>query len=137
MHLHFFLRFHTEPGQTLWMNTKSMAGIGEPDVKELPLKYLNSEAWELELDITQGQKNFQYSYFLKTAEGIIVNEGETARQVYLQNSNVAAIDIIDTWNHTGEYENIFFTRPFSEYYFINFIKRRKQKKDLNPVSCFV
>ncbi|TMI62857.1 MAG: 4-alpha-glucanotransferase [Bacteroidetes bacterium] len=136
MHLHFFLRFHTELGQTLWMNIKSMAGIGELDVKELPLKYLNSEAWELELDITQGQKNFQYSYFLKTAEGIIVNEGETARQVYLQNSNVAAIDIIDTWNHTGEYENIFFTRPFSEVLFHKLHKEKKTKKGFESGQLF-
>lgn len=136
MHLHFFLRFHTEFGQTLWMSIKSVAGIGEPEVKELPLKYLNTEAWELELDIFPEQKNFQYSYFLKTVEGIIVNEGETARQVYLQNSNVAAIDIIDTWNHTGEYENTFFTRPFSEVLFHKFHKEKKAKKGFETGQLF-
>jgi 4-alpha-glucanotransferase len=136
MRLHFFLRFSTKFGETLWMNIRSGPTDNGAGAKEVQMKYLNTEAWELEMDTPPDQKYFYYSYFLKTIEGIVVNEGETARQVYLQNAEVTVIDIIDTWNHAGEYENVFFTRPFREVLFHKFHKEKKIKKGAGSGQWF-
>jgi 4-alpha-glucanotransferase len=113
-----------------------MNAAGEQEIKELKLNYLSNEAWGLEIDTAPGQKYFQYNYFLKTKEGIIVNEGETTRQINLDKATVAAIDIIDTWNHAGEYENTFFTAPFSEVLFSGYHKEKKDKSKLDGGQLF-
>lgn len=127
MHLHFLLRFHTKYGQTLWMTIDPAAGNGQAPQREVALQFLNNDFWELKLEIPPAQTEFHYNYFLKTVEGIIVNEGEVRRQLVIDSKKISSVEIIDTWNHAGEYENTFYTAPFSNVLFKKYHKEKKVK----------
>lgn len=127
MHLHFLLRFQTQYGQTLFMTIDPDTQNGETRAKDVVLQYLNKDFWELKLEIPPTQKQFRYTYFLKTAEGIIVNEGETCRQLLIAGEKTDSIEIIDTWNYAGEYENTFYTSPFKNVLFKKHHKEKKEK----------
>ena len=75
---------------------------GESRAKDVALQYLDKDFWELKLEIPSTQKGFQYTYFLKTPEGIIVNEGETCRHLLIDGKKINSVEIIDTWNYAGE-----------------------------------
>ena len=126
MHVYFLLRFHTQYGQTLWMTIDPDTRNGESRARDVALQYLDKDFWELKLEIPSTQKVLHYTYFLKTPEGIIVNEGETCRQLLIDGKKISSIEIIDTWNYAGEYENTFYTAPFGN---VLFKKNHKEKKE--------
>ncbi|WP_276503316.1 4-alpha-glucanotransferase [Terrimonas pollutisoli] len=115
MHLQFYLRFHTEFGQSLWIsgNTEEL-GMDVP-ANAIPMVYLDDEFWQASIPIPQKKwpkKGIVYKYYLKTKDGELV--GELGHDRVLTNfpKTVESIKLIDTWNHAGEYENAFFTAPF-------------------------
>ena len=115
MNLQFYLRFHTVFGQSLWIcgNTEDL-GNNDPE-KALPLTYLNEEWWHIALHIPK--KNWHddgisYKYFLKDQDGNLTAEWGQDRWVPLPVKTISEIQLTDTWNHAGEYENAFFTAPF-------------------------
>jgi 4-alpha-glucanotransferase len=113
MRIQFYLRFYTHSGQNLFIsgNTDEL-GNNEPG-KAFPINYLNDEFWHgsLETDTSKAAK-IQYNYFLKNADGTIVNEWGDDRIIDISKSGIEEIQVIDTWNHAGEFENAFFTAPF-------------------------
>jgi 4-alpha-glucanotransferase len=108
------------------MNIDSL-DTGETKAEELPLTYLSNEFWEIALELPASQKQVRYHYFLKGKDGIIINEGETDRLISFDSNKTAETEIIDTWNHAGEYENTFHTAPFSEVLFRKPDKEKKSK----------
>ncbi|MFI5130448.1 MAG: 4-alpha-glucanotransferase [Chitinophagales bacterium] len=116
MKLQFYLRFHTEFGQSLWL-TGNTDELGNDDLaRALPMEYLDSEFWTttIEVDKKSLPKNgFHYKYFLRTKEGDLVVEWGHDRIIEQFRKDLNEITAIDTWNHAGEYENSFFTAPFT------------------------
>src|SRR5687768_600342 len=114
MNLQFYLRFHTQFGQSLWIcgNTEEM-GNDDPSLA-LPMEYLDDEFWFAAIDIKKKElaKEIRYYYFLKNKDGEITYEWGKDRAVELFRDNLQEIQLVDTWNHAGEYENSFFTAPF-------------------------
>ena len=50
MKLQFYLRFHTEPGQSLWI-TGNSAELGNDDPNNaLPMEFLNEEFWQANVE---------------------------------------------------------------------------------------
>src|SRR5437868_982910 len=117
MKLQFYLRFHTEFGQSLWL-CGNIAELGNDDpAAALPMEYLDTEFWttHIELDKKSIPKNgFHYKYFLKTKEGDLVGEWGHDRIIEQFRRDLDEIKVVDTWNHSGEYENSFFTAPFTK-----------------------
>ncbi|MFC0776196.1 4-alpha-glucanotransferase [Terrimonas alba] len=125
MYLQFYLRFHTEFGQSLWIggNTEEL-GMEVP-ANAIPMLYLDDEFWQATVSIPQKKwpkKGIVYKYYLKTKDGELI--GELGHDRVLTNfpKTVESIKIIDTWNHAGEYENAFFTAPFK-----NVLLKHQQK----------
>jgi 4-alpha-glucanotransferase len=116
MTLQFYLRFHTHLGQSLWISGNiDEFGNDDPD-KALLMDYLNDEFWHGNIDIKRKelQKNIRYKYFLKNEDGELINELGYDRIIDIYRKDLNEIQIIDTWNHAGEYENAFFTAPFNK-----------------------
>ncbi|MFM7839417.1 MAG: carbohydrate-binding module family 20 domain-containing protein, partial [Chitinophagaceae bacterium] len=114
MKIQLFLRFHTEFGQSLHvLGSIPALGSNQPE-KRKALEYYNAEFWTLTLDL--GKKlplEFYYTYFLKYADGHVVQDGEQ-RVISLSEYAADTLRVIDTWNHAGAIENIFYTDPFQK-----------------------
>ena len=128
MKIQFYLRFHTQPGQSLFVSGNT-GDLGANDIENaLPLQYLNADFWTgtTEVDAAIHPK-IQYKYFLKNADGEIVIEWGNDKVIDISKSGIEEIQTIDTWNHAGEYENIFFTAPFQQTLLKHSKKAAKKK----------
>jgi 4-alpha-glucanotransferase len=115
MKVQFYLRFHTEVGQQILISGNiDELGNQDPD-QALPMSYMNEEYWHrtLNLDLQQPVK-IQYKYVLKYEDGTLVTEWGDDRSFEFPKSEIEEIQVLDTWNHAGEYENAFFTAPFQQ-----------------------
>ena len=115
MKIDFYLRFYTQPGQSIWLSGNwTILGEDDPD-KSLALQYVNNEFWHASLDIeTFPTEPLIYHYWLKGPDGTLTEEGGNDRCLEEPRPGIAEIQLIDTWNYAGEYENVFYTSPFRE-----------------------
>ncbi len=116
MKLHFYLRFHTEFGQSLWI-CGNIPELGNDDFAQAkPMEYLNEELWESQVTIRRKdlQRNIRYKYLLKNKDGELISEWGNDRTVDVFRKELEEVQLVDTWNHAGEYENVFFSMPFKK-----------------------
>lgn len=113
MKIQFYLRFHTQFGQSIFI-TGNKDELGNNDLeKAFPLHYMNDEFWQGELDIDETlSDHLQYSYFFRQADGTIIKEWGSDRVIDISRHGIDEVQVIDTWNHAGEFENAFFSSPF-------------------------
>ncbi|MGB3007544.1 MAG: 4-alpha-glucanotransferase [Chitinophagaceae bacterium] len=115
MKIHFYLRFHTRYGQSLWITGDAEELGNNLSAKALSMNYLNDEFWHIEVDFQHSLlKKLNYKYILKGEEGDLLFEWGNDRSFDFQSKDINELLFIDTWNHAGEYENTFFTAPFNE-----------------------
>ncbi len=115
MNLQFYLRFHTNFGQSLWIsgNTEEL-GMEDPE-KAIPMTYMNDEFWHVAMHIPKKnwpRKGIHYKYYLKNKDGQLTAEWGLDKIISTFPKATEDIQILDSWNHAGEYENAFFTAPF-------------------------
>lgn len=114
MILHFYLRFSTEFGQTVFVSGNHTL-LGNGDLKKpFPLHYLNDQLWHGFVEIDAAELNYpiQYKYILRYDKAEEVIEFGDDRIIDIEKIKADKIVLIDTWNYTGEYENALFTKPF-------------------------
>ena len=112
MHIQFYIRFNTSYGQSLWINTINDFTIHPVD-KAIPMTYINEELWHAEIKVNKEQcRSFKYKYILKNENGEILPEYGNDRAIGFSQNGIKEMMVIDTWNHAGEYENIFYSAPF-------------------------
>ena len=114
MKIHFYLRFHTVYGQSLFIsgNCKELGDFARESV--VAMQYLNDDYWSVTVDIdTTTTPYIQYYYLLQTTDGEVAEWGND-RMLDLKKYPADEVTFIDTWNHAGEYENVFYTQPFTE-----------------------
>lgn len=116
MNLQFYLRFYTRYGQSLWItgNTDEL-GNNDP-ARAMPMVYLNEEFWFCSLAIKRKylQKNISYKYILKNEDGGLLEEWGNNRQIDIFKKAIEEVQLADTWNSAGEYENVFLMAPFTD-----------------------
>jgi 4-alpha-glucanotransferase len=95
----------------------------------LCLEYVNQDFWQLSVPVSVKARvtNVHYQYLLKGEDGQPVAEWGHDRAISVEPSQDMVL--IDTWNFAGEYENAFYTAPFSEVLF-----KRKKVKQNKPVQ---
>ena len=115
MKVQFFLRFHTEYGQSLLISGNTEE-LGADDLSNaLLMTYLNDEFWVAAIELKQKKiGQLRYKYLLKTNDGEIIPEFGNDRTASLAKNGASELQFIDTWNHAGEFENAFFTTPFQK-----------------------
>ncbi len=115
MKLHFYVRFHTKVGQTLHI-TGNIQELGSHNLaKALPMTWLNNDFWEatLEADLPRLAK-IHYKYVLSYDDGFRVIEWGDDKSIEINRPGITEIQLVDSWNYAGEYENAFFTAPFQQ-----------------------
>jgi 4-alpha-glucanotransferase len=114
MILHFYLRYSTTFGQTLFVLGNTPA-LGNDDIKKaFALTYLNEQFWHGTLEINE-QDIFEplcYHFILQDVDGVFIYESGNARIIDFAETKVSKITLYDTWNHAGEYENTFYASAF-------------------------
>ncbi len=138
MKLQFYIRFHTTVGQSLCISG-NIEELGSNDpARALAMEYLNEEFWQVTIEIKRKelQKNFNYKYYLKTEDSELVAEWGHDRTAEIFRKDLQEIYLVDTWNHAGEFENVFFTLPFKNVLLKGGTVKGKTKKDKNFTHLF-
>ncbi len=139
MKFHFYIRFHTRPGQTLWISGNlEELGMNDPS-RALKMEYLNEEFWEAtaELPIDELPHPVHYKYFLTDSEnGETIYEWGNDRVIDPGRKPVDEIQLVDTWNHAGDYENVFFTLPFKNVLLKSNTSKSKLRKVKSSTHIF-
>lgn len=113
--LQFYLRFHTKFGQTLHISGNIDALGNDDPARAFTLEYLNDEYWHGTLEVNAADTALvQYHYFLRNEDGTVVEEWGADRAVDISREGTDEFQVVDTWNHSGEYENAFYTAPFRQ-----------------------
>ena len=116
MKIQFYIRFHTQYGESLWIsgNCREL-GNGNP-AEGLLMKYYNHDYWRLELELDMGslKEPLSYYYSFRDKEGELIHEQKNSRLINLSGTTESILVFYDTWIATGEVENAFYTAPFRE-----------------------
>ncbi len=113
--IHFYIRYFTHPGESMHV-TGNIEELGNNNYeKSFALSYLNNDFWHgvLEIDAS-ATPVFQYSYLFKSATGEWLEEGGHDRVADTSKAGLEELELIDTWNVPGQYDNVFSTDPFQE-----------------------
>lgn len=115
MKIQFFLRFHTKFGQRLFVSGNCDT-LGNNNLSEaLPMEYLNENFWTATIELGKDFENvLQYKYIFYDEYGQQIIEWGDDREIDVMKLAVKELMLVDTWNHAGEYENVFYTQPFRE-----------------------
>ena len=113
--IHFYLRFHSTFGQTFFV-TGNIPELGNNDLSQpLDMQYLNDEYWHASIELQEKPATpVQYHYILRNADGFENIENDTDRYFDLSKGKQKLVQLTDTWNYTGEFENAFYTQPFQQ-----------------------
>ncbi|MFM6925145.1 MAG: 4-alpha-glucanotransferase [Ferruginibacter sp.] len=115
MILHFYLRYSTRFGQSLFVSGNTPV-LGNDDIKKrFALTYLNDQLWygTAEIDEKDIFENISYRYLLQDEDSQLVYEFGNDRIIEAGDLHVPKLVLYDTWNHAGQYENVFYTAPFA------------------------
>ncbi|HET9825664.1 MAG TPA: 4-alpha-glucanotransferase, partial [Chitinophagaceae bacterium] len=137
MKVQFYLRFHTEYGESLLISGNTDE-LGNDDLsRAVPMTYLNEQFWTVTIELKQKKiSKLQYKYIFKTKDGEIVPEFGNDRTADLAKHGLNELQFVDTWNHAGEYENAFFTAPFQNTLLSEKGARVKAKEDKEATHIF-
>lgn len=116
MTLHFYLRFSTKFGQTIFISGNTGA-LGNNDFsKAFPIQYLNDQLWHgsITIDPAKDDTTIRYKYILREEGKPETVEFGDDRMIAVDSIAADEIVLTDTWNFTGETENAYFTQAFQE-----------------------
>lgn len=117
MILNFYIRFSTAFGQSLLVSGSNDALGNDELSRAVTLKYFNDEFWQGRVEIPVSDSNvpeIEYRYILKKEDGSHIIEWGNDRVITINKITLKEIVLIDTWNHAGNVENAFFTKPFRD-----------------------
>ena len=109
MSIHFFIRYHTNPGEALFISGNNDVLGNNDAAKAMELMYFNHDYWHAKIEFPESfDDTVLYKYFLKDTDGSEIYDGEENRSIDLSVINKASIIVYDTWNAAGEIGNVFF-----------------------------
>ncbi len=138
MQLQFYIRFHTRFGQSLWLSGNSDE-LGDNDLtRAIALEYLNDEFWTTSIEVKKKgmPRSLTYRYILKNEDGDFLSEWGNDRIIELPLKSLNEIQLVDTWNHAGEYENAFYTDAFNKVLLKTAATKGKFTTDKNFTHVF-
>jgi len=113
MTIHFYLRYHTQFGQALFISGNNDFLGNNDATKAVELSYYNDDYWHVKIELpVDFDDTVLYKYFLKDKDGAEIFDGEENRAIDLSLTNAATISVYDMWNGENNLGNVFFTRAF-------------------------
>ncbi|RYD89708.1 MAG: hypothetical protein EOP50_17140, partial [Sphingobacteriales bacterium] len=118
MKIDFYLRFQTRFGQSLSLSGNLLSlGADEP-AAALPMRFMNGDFWHASIEVDADDTDtLRYHYRFTNEHGETMEDAEQHRSIALSKKATNHLVLIDTWNYAGEYENAFYTAPFSDVFF--------------------
>lgn len=120
MILNFYIRFTTRYGQRLYLSG-SHSALGNDDfANAIPMQYFNEDFWYVQVtlnDVDDTSLPVEYRYILREQNDNEIAEWGNDRIIDFKKYTSKDITLLDTWNHAGEVENAFFTKPFQDVFF--------------------
>ena len=115
MKLHFYVRFHTTVGEALAV-LGNIDELGNNNLaKAAAMTYLNNDFWHLSIEAdTSKTAKLHYKYVITYSDGYQVIEWDNDKAIDISKTGTEEIQLVDTWNHAGDYENAFFSAPFQQ-----------------------
>jgi 4-alpha-glucanotransferase len=135
--VHFYIRFYTRPGESLHV-TGNITELGNNDLhKPFALEWLDNQFWHgsINVDPTKVTK-IHYSYLFRNANGELLPEGCRDRVLDISKTGIEEIRLTDAWNHSGDYENVFFTDPFRKVLLKEHLGKTKSKSPKHFTHIF-
>ena len=130
----FQLKYHTKPGESLFI-TGNHSIFGNENIAEaLPLQYLNEETWVASVDIEAAsvtEQGILYNYILKGPDASAIYDWGEDKKLTTELFKYEEVLIADAWNFAGYYNNAFYTEPFQNVLLKNNlteVKIKEQKK---------
>jgi 4-alpha-glucanotransferase len=115
MTIHFYLKYHTEFGQTLLISGNNDFLGNNDSAGAIELSYFNNDYWYLKIELPYGfDDTVLYKYILRDKDGSEIFDGEENRSIDLSLICEKSITVIDTWNAASNLGNVFFTRLFNK-----------------------
>ncbi len=116
MILHFYLRYSTRYGQSLFV-TGNTTVLGNDDLsKPYALTYLNDQLWHGSVEIEHKDllEPVCYRYVLLDENNEQHTEFGNDRIIDLSELKASRLVLSDSWNYAGEFENAFLTAAFTD-----------------------
>ena len=136
MTIHFYLRYHTQMGQSISLR-RNLQEPGNMVEEIILMQYMNDEFWHAAVEVATGKGvKLNYNYSITDLTGEEVLEGGHDRTIDLGKPATETIECIDTWNFEGAYENAFFTSPFQEVLLADSTTKGKSKPVKNFTHIF-
>jgi 4-alpha-glucanotransferase len=135
--LEFYLRFYTHPGQSILLSG-NLSELGNGDIAAaIPLEYVNGEFWHRSLVLAEVPPGpIHYHYVLKNPDGTLTEEWGDDKFIEPGVTGVEELQVIDTWNHAGEFENVFYTSPFRQVLLPRHKTAKKHKRKVGTTHIF-
>ena len=113
MTINFYLRFHTEAGQDIFiLGNNNFLGNYEASAA-IRMSYFNNDYWHIAVEFPEGfSDDILYTYYIKYSDNTEVYDGENNRCINTEDFNNSSLTVYDSWNATGDVNNVFFTSPF-------------------------
>src|SRR6266481_6393701 len=115
MRLTFKVRYHTNFGQSLLL-TGDHELFGNGNIaKAIPLHYVGEQFWEATIVIPNTAVSdgaITYNYGLRNADGSLTYDWGKDKTISPTAFEKEELFVIDSWNHSGAFENAFYTEPF-------------------------
>ena len=111
------LRYHTHPGQALFLCGDHELFGGGLQEDALPMSCLNEEFWETTLDVLEKSRPkspVSYYFLLRSSDGSVLEDFGGDRRLDFDALPRGQTLIIDSWNDLGAVENVYFTEPFEK-----------------------
>jgi 4-alpha-glucanotransferase len=116
MIVHFYLRFSTQYGQSIFVSGDTDALGNDDTAKAFPLQYLNDTLWHgaITVDKIADINTIRYKYILRQQGMAETVEYGDDRIIAIDTIEASELSLFDAWNFTGEIENVYFTQPFQD-----------------------
>ncbi|MBA3674794.1 MAG: 4-alpha-glucanotransferase, partial [Chitinophagaceae bacterium] len=130
MKIHFYLRYHTHFGQTIFITGNTGALGNDNRAEAFALSYLDNEFWygSIEMPDKKALKEINYRYILREEGEVDILDADADRVVDPTGKVTKDIGVIDTWNTEGNFENVFYTLPFQKHLLKEHYKAPKLKE---------
>ncbi len=129
----FRIRFYTRPGQSLWL-----AGQPPLPAHPVPMQFLDAEHWQATVPLAApaARATLNYSYVLAHADGSRSTDWGRDRQIVPAAFDAAELLVVDSWNHAGFVENVFYTAPFKNVLLAENFTEVETAAPPNPTHTF-
>ena len=115
MTIYFYLRYHTNFGQTIFVIGNIDALGNDKTAEAFPLSYLNDEFWFGKIDTPDKvPEEINYRYILREEGNVDIMDADKDKIIDPNIYHGKEIILMDSWNPEGEIKNSFYTKPFQQ-----------------------